>query len=177
MSSNLANGACVSFFSPFLLFNTLESFFFFLPSLCREDNGQVYHWGWTVWDIRLVSSWEWQAGNVGRTHTYAHRQPHISVLVSLPSTDIISLMLIVSMLHLNLPSVNTVKKLLRQFSVNLIHIYMDYMDNLNSVSLLLIILRKPMMEVENFTIFVKNSIRFPLFNVTRWEANTLSLQL
>uniref|UniRef100_A0A8C7R9D8 P2X purinoceptor n=1 Tax=Oncorhynchus mykiss TaxID=8022 RepID=A0A8C7R9D8_ONCMY len=28
-------------------------------------------------------------------------------------------------------------------------------------------LRQPMMEVENFTIFIKNSIRFPMFNVTR----------
>ncbi|CAB1325451.1 unnamed protein product [Coregonus sp. 'balchen'] len=27
--------------------------------------------------------------------------------------------------------------------------------------------RQPMMEVENFTIFIKNSIRFPMFNVTR----------
>lgn len=27
---------------------------------------------------------------------------------------------------------------------------------------------KPMLDVKNFTIFIKNSIRFPLFNVTRW---------
>lgn len=31
----------------------------------------------------------------------------------------------------------------------------------------LLTLRNPMKEVENFTIFIKNSIRFPLFNVTR----------
>lgn len=28
--------------------------------------------------------------------------------------------------------------------------------------------RNPMLDVENFTIFIKNSVRFPLFNVTRW---------
>uniref|UniRef100_A0A7N6B6U6 P2X purinoceptor n=1 Tax=Anabas testudineus TaxID=64144 RepID=A0A7N6B6U6_ANATE len=30
---------------------------------------------------------------------------------------------------------------------------------------------EPMLDVKNFTIFIKNSIRFPLFNVTRWIKN------
>lgn len=30
-------------------------------------------------------------------------------------------------------------------------------------------LSTPMMEVENFTIFIKNSIRFPTFNYTKYD--------
>lgn len=36
--------------------------------------------------------------------------------------------------------------------------------------------RTPMMEVENFTIFIKNSIRFPLFNYTKWGNADLDIQ-
>ncbi len=41
----------------------------------------------------------------------------------------------------------------------------------------LLALREPMNEVENFTIFIKNSIRFPLFNVTRWVSSPIIKKL
>ena len=38
-------------------------------------------------------------------------------------------------------------------------------------------LSTPMMEVENFTIFIKNSIRFPTFNYTKYEILFLMIMM
>lgn len=38
-------------------------------------------------------------------------------------------------------------------------------------------LSTPMMEVENFTIFIKNSVRFPTFNYTKYENYNFNIML